>query len=46
MPVDHCVIKLDFSNAFNSLNRDSMLDAALEKTPGLYKFCHLSYSRP
>jgi Reverse transcriptase (RNA-dependent DNA polymerase) len=22
------------------------LDAALEKTPGLYKFCHLSYSRP
>lgn len=45
MPDDHCVVKLDFSNAFNSLHRDVMLDAVLEKVPGIYKFCHLSYSK-
>jgi hypothetical protein len=46
MPVDYCVVKLDFSNAFNSLHRDAMLNAVLEKAPGIYKFCHLSYSKP
>ena len=30
MPDDHCVVKLDFSNAFNSLHRDVMLEAVLE----------------
>ena len=46
MQVDHCVVKLDFSNAFNSLHRDVMLDEVLKKIPGIYKFCHLSYSKP
>ena len=46
MPADHCVVKLDFSNAFNSLHRDVMLNAVLENVPGIYKFCHLSYSKP
>jgi len=46
MPADHCVVKLDFCNAFNSLHRDVMLDAVLEKVPGIYKFCHSSYSKP
>ena len=45
MPADHCVVKLDFSNAFNSLNRDVMLNAVLENVPGIYKFCYLSYSK-
>jgi Reverse transcriptase (RNA-dependent DNA polymerase) len=46
MPSSHCVIKLDFSNAFNSLHRDVMLAAMRERVPGIYKFCHLSYSQP
>ena len=46
MLADRCVVKLDFSNAFDSLHRDVMLDEVLEKIPGIYKFCHLSYSKP
>jgi hypothetical protein len=46
MPTGHCVVKLDFSNAFNSLHRDAMLTEASERTPGIYKFLHLAYSRP
>ena len=46
MQGDYCVVKLDFSNAFNSLHRDVMLEAVLEKVPGIYKFCHLSYNKP
>ena len=42
MPVGHCVVKLDFSNAFNSLNRDAMLAAVKQKVAGIYKFCLLS----
>ena len=43
---DHCVVKLDSSDAFNSLHRDFMLNAVLEKVPGIYKFCHFSYCKP
>jgi len=46
MPDGHCVVKLDFSNAFNSLHRDAMLEAVNLRVPGIYKFCHLSYSQP
>ena len=46
MPADYCVVKLDFSNAFNNLHRDVMLKAVLENVPGIYKFCHLSYNKP
>jgi hypothetical protein len=46
MPAGYCVVKLDFSNAFNSLHRDVMLQAILDKAPGIYKFCHLSYNEP
>ena len=46
IPADHCVVKLDFSNAFNSLHRDVILNAVVENVPGIYKFCHLSYSKP
>jgi hypothetical protein len=46
MPATHCIVKLDFVNAFNSLHRDAMLQAAHDNTPGIYKFCHLAYSQP
>jgi hypothetical protein len=46
MPAGYCVVKLDFSNAFNCLHRDAMLDAVLRKVPGIYKFCHLAYCKP
>ena len=38
------LIKLDFSNAFNTLRRDSMLEAVLEDIPEIFNFCHLSYA--
>ena len=46
MPTTQCIVKLDFVNAFNSLHRDAMLQAAHDNTPGIYKFCHLAYSQP
>src|SRR5688572_1227359 len=33
MPEDHIIVKLDFSNAFNALRRDSMLEAVAAKAP-------------
>ena len=33
------IVKLDFSNAFNSIKRDSVLKAVSDKIPQLYKFC-------
>jgi hypothetical protein len=41
---DHILIKLDFSNAFNCLRRDSMLEAVYREIPEIYNFCHLSYA--
>ena len=38
------VVKLDFSNAFNSLRRDAMLDTVSNRLPQLYKFCWTSYN--
>jgi hypothetical protein len=46
MPAGHCVVKLDFTNAFNSLHRDAMLEGVAQRIPGIYKFCHLCYSQP
>src|SRR6218665_1960217 len=40
------LIKLDFSNAFNSLYRDRMLDSVYTHLPELAHFCHLAYSEP
>ena len=41
---DFLVIKLDFSNAFNCLHRDSMLESIKQSVPGIYSFCLLSFS--
>ena len=46
MPDGHCVVKLDFTNAFNSLRRDAMLEGVQQRIPGIYKFVHLAYSQP
>jgi hypothetical protein len=44
LPEGHVVVKLDFSNAFNSLHRDVMLEAVHDAIPEIYPFCHMSYS--
>lgn len=40
------LLKIDFSNAFNSINRDSMLNQVLEKVPSLYPFLSQCYRNP
>ena len=45
MPDDWTLVKIDFSNAFNCLRRDTMLEAVADRIPQLYKFCHLAYSQ-
>ena len=43
---DHqAVVKLDFTNAFNSIRRDCMLEA-VEKCPSLYSLVHSAYASP
>ena len=44
MPDDHAITKLDFTNAFNCLHRDVMLETILKHVPEILFFCHLSYS--
>ena len=46
MPDDHVLVKLDFSNAFNSLHRHDMLLAVLNRVPELYPYCCSAYSHP
>ena len=44
MPNDHFIAKLDFTNAFNCLHRDDMLETMPKHVPEIYAFCHLSYN--
>jgi len=37
------IVKLDFSNAFNCLHRDSMLDAVHQQIPEIYNYCRSAY---
>jgi len=46
MPDDHVLVKLDFSNAFNSLQRHDMLLTVLNRVPELYAYCCSAYSHP
>ena len=46
MESDEVFVKLDFSNAFNSLRWDKMLGAVEQHTPILLPFVHSSYSIP
>jgi hypothetical protein len=42
MPGHSIVAKLDFSNAFKSLHRDSMPKVVLDVMPEIYSCCHLT----
>ena len=44
MPQGQVFVKLDFSNAFNTLRRDVMLRAVHETMPDLYPFIHQAYA--
>src|SRR6218665_2357482 len=46
MSLDSILVKLDLSNAFNSLHRDSMLASVNEVIPELAAYCHLAYAEP
>ena len=38
LPDNHVFVKLDFSNAFNSVRRDTILTKVAKKMPELYHF--------
>jgi hypothetical protein len=46
MPKEQVMVKLDFTNAFNSLHRKDMLLAVKERLPELYSYCRSAYSSP
>ena len=39
------LLKLDFQNAFNSLRRDKMLNAVLQKAPSVFPLAHCTYKK-
>ena len=43
---EHVVLQLDWSNAFNCLSRQSMLEAVAERAPALLPFAEWSYGTP
>ena len=44
LPPGHDIVKLDFSNAFNSIRRDLILDAIASKIPEIYCLVHAAFS--
>ena len=42
MPDDHVLVKLDFSNAYNSVRRDTVLESVADKMSELYRFTRAS----
>ena len=44
MPPDNILVKLDFSNAFNSLHRFDMLQCVADRIPQLFTYCYSAYS--
>jgi len=44
MHENHIIVKLDFSNAFNALRRDSMLEAVAAKAPEIYRYVFDNYA--
>ena len=40
LPKDYIIIKPDFTNAFNTLRRDAMLEAVGREIPELHNFAH------
>jgi len=46
LSADHVMVKLDFTNAFNSLHRQDMFTSVLSRVPELYAYCYSAYSHP
>ena len=46
MPEGKVMVKLDFTNAFNSIHRMDMLQATRERLPELYSYVFSAYSLP
>ena len=46
LPPDMLLLKLDFSNAFNSIQRDKMLLVVKKLLPELYPLVHSAYCSP
>ena len=46
LPDDHVLVKLDFTNAFNSIHRREMLLAVHSRIPELSAFCQSAYGQP
>ena len=44
LPPDHVIVKLYFSNAFNCIGRDLILDTTAAHTPEIYRLVHSAYS--
>ena len=45
-PKENVILKIDFENAFNSINRQFMLKKTFEVHPEVYKYSHSAYSQP
>ena len=45
-PKENVILKVDFENAFNSINRQFMLEKISETHPEDYKYSHSAYSQP
>jgi hypothetical protein len=46
MRSDQVLLKLDITNAFNTLRHDVMLDSVFQTIPEIYPFVHQAYSAP
>ena len=46
LPSDKALLKVDFSNAFNTIRRDKILEATEAHIPALLPFVHSVYSSP
>ncbi|XP_029654943.1 uncharacterized protein LOC115228510 [Octopus sinensis] len=44
--LEYLLVKLDISNAFNTVRRDHLLETCLSLAPSAYPLVHLSYSQP
>lgn len=44
IPEDSVLVKLDFTNVFNTLRRDSLLEAVTRDISKVYRFAHAAYS--
>ena len=45
-PKENVILKIDFENAFNSMNQHFMLEIVFEIHPEVYTYSHSAYSQP